>query len=51
MYKWFVAGIALVVTGDPGFSWLENVEQMKDAIIATMFALVAVPWVVSQFDN
>lgn len=51
MYKWIVAVIAIVVIGDPGFSWLTTVDEMKDAVIAAMFALVAVPWVVSHFDN
>jgi hypothetical protein len=51
MYKWLVALIAIVVIADPGFSWLETAGETKDAFIATMFAIVAVPWVVSHFDN
>ena len=51
MYKWLVALISLVVFADPGFSWLETADEMKDVVIATMFAVVAVPWVVSHFDN
>jgi hypothetical protein len=51
MYKWLVALIAIVVIADPGFGWLETVDEMKDAFIAAMFAIVAVPWVVSHFDN
>jgi len=51
MYKWLMALIVMVVIADPGFAWLETVDDMKDAVIAAMFAIVAVPWVVSHVDN
>ena len=51
MYKWLIALIGVVVIGDPGFSWLQTAGEMKDVVIATMFAVVTVPWVVSHFDN
>jgi hypothetical protein len=51
MYKWLMALIAIVVIADPGFSWLQSVDEMKDVVIAGMFAVVAVPWVASHFDN
>lgn len=51
MYKWLTGLIAVVVIADPDFSWLVMAGELKDVVIATMFAVVAVPWVVSHFDN
>jgi hypothetical protein len=51
MYKSLVALIAIVVIADPGFSWLQTADEMKDVVIAGMFAIVTVPWVASHFDN
>jgi hypothetical protein len=51
MYKWLTGLIAVVVIADPDFSWLVMAGELKDVVIAAMFAVVAVPWVVSHFDN
>lgn len=51
MHKWFVALLALYFLGDPNLSYLEQVSGIKDFVVAIAVALVAVPWVVSQFDN
>lgn len=51
MYKWLMAIVVILMIGDPGMSWLATVEEMKDNIIAGMIAILAAPWVVSQFDN
>ena len=51
MYKWLMAIVVILMIGDPGMSWLVTVEEMRDNVIACMIAILAAPWVVSQFDN
>lgn len=51
MYKWLMAIVVILMIGDPSMSWLATVEEMKDNVIAGMIAILAAPWVVSQFDN
>jgi hypothetical protein len=51
MYKWLTTLIVIVVLADPGMAWLNSVGEMKDGVMAAMFSIVAVPWVVSHFDS
>ena len=51
MYKLFIVMTALYFLGDPGMTFLSQVGGMKDLIVAFVLALIAIPWVATQFDN
>jgi len=51
MHKLFAIGIAIYLVGDPSLSMLSSFSESRDLIISSVLALIAVPWVVSQFDN
>jgi hypothetical protein len=51
MHKLFAIGIAIYLVGDPSLSMLSSLSESRDLIISSVLALIAVPWVVSQFDN
>jgi len=41
----------IYLAGDPTLSLLEALSGTKELIVAAVFAIIMVPWVVSQFDN
>ena len=51
MHKLLAIGIAIYLVGDPSLSMLSSLSGSRDLIIASALAFIAVPWVVSQFDN
>ena len=51
MHKWFVILAVILFAGDPSLGFLEHIQGGRDILIALTVSLVAVPWVVAQFDN
>lgn len=51
MHKLFSIAIVIYLLGDPGLTMLEVFSEQKHFIISFALAVVALPWVVSQFDN
>lgn len=51
MYRLFVILTALYILGDPGMTFLSQSGAVKDVITAFALALIAIPWVATQFDN
>jgi hypothetical protein len=51
MHKLFAIGVGIYLVGDPSLSMLSVFNESKEVIVAIALALVAVPWVTSQFDN
>lgn len=51
MYRLFVLLTVLYLLGDPGMTLLSQAGGFKDLVVAFMLALVAIPWVATQFDN
>jgi hypothetical protein len=51
MYKWLLALVVIIYTGDPTLSYLESIGEMKDLIVAAVIALLVMPWVVPHFDH
>jgi len=51
MNKLFGIAVVVYLLGDPGLSLIEGISIAKEYIVAITLALVAVPWVTSQFDN
>lgn len=51
MYRLFVLMTALYLLGDPGMTFLSQAGGLKDVIVAVGVALIAIPWVATQFDN
>jgi hypothetical protein len=51
MNKLFAFLFVIYLIGDPTLSMLEVFSDAKEFIVATVFAIIMVPWVVSQFDN
>lgn len=51
MHKYFAAGFAIYLAGDPTLSMLASVTEARELVVATVLALIAGPWVISQFEN
>lgn len=51
MHRIFAIAVGIYLLGDPSLSMLAAFSEQKDFIVSLMLALVALPWVVSQFDN
>ena len=51
MHKLFAIGVLIYLAGDPSLSMLASLSEAREVIIASVLALIAVPWVVSQIDN
>lgn len=51
MHKLFAVAVGIYLLGDPGLSMLEVFSVQKEFVLSFILAIVALPWVVSQFDN
>ena len=51
MYKWIVILATVFLMGEQSFGILDQIQNGRDIVVALTISLVAVPWVVSQFDN
>ncbi|HYQ70666.1 MAG TPA: hypothetical protein VET88_01930 [Gammaproteobacteria bacterium] len=51
MNKLLAILFAIYVVGDPTLSMLEVFSNTKEYIAAAVFAIIMVPWVVSQIEN
>ena len=51
MHKLFAIAVGVYLLGDPGLSMLEVFSAQKEFIVSCMLGVIALPWVVSQFDN
>jgi hypothetical protein len=51
MHKLFAIATGIYLLGDPGLTMLEVLNEQRDFIVSFVLALIALPWVVSQFDN
>ena len=51
MHKLFSIAIGIYLLGDPGLTMLGIFSDQKQFIVSFALAIVALPWVVSQFDN
>ena len=51
MHKWIVILAAVFLLGEQSFGILEQIQNGRDILIALTISLVAVPWVIAQFDN
>jgi hypothetical protein len=51
MHKWIVILAAVFLMGEQSLGFLEQIQNGRDILIALTISLVAVPWVVAQFDN
>jgi len=51
MNRLFVIFLVIYLVGDPTLSMLEVFSDTKDLIVAAVFAIIMVPWVVSQLEN
>ena len=51
MYKWMMILVGIYFLGDPELSLLGSLTQYKDYLVAFTVAFLAMPWIVSQFDN
>ncbi len=51
MHKWIVILAAVFLMGEQSLGFLEQIQNSRDILIALTISLVAIPWVVAQFDN
>lgn len=51
MYRFILIGFLLMFFADPELAVLEQFAAEREMLLALMVALIATPWVVSQFDN
>jgi hypothetical protein len=51
MNKLFAILFVIYLAGDPTLSLLEVFSDTKEFIVAAVFAIIMVPWVVSQIEN
>jgi hypothetical protein len=51
MYRLFVILMALYFLGEPGMTFLSDAGVLKEVMVAVVLALIAMPWVATQFDN
>ena len=51
MNKLLAILLAIYLVGDPSLSMLEVFSDTKEFIIAAVFAVIMVPWVVSHLEN
>lgn len=51
MYKWITLLLAVLVVTDPILGMMEHYGITHEFALASFIALIATPWVVSQFDN
>ena len=51
MNKLFAILCVIYLAGDPTLSMLKVFSSTGEYIVAAVFAIIMVPWVVSQFDN
>jgi len=51
MNKLFAILCMIYLAGDPTLSMLEVFSGTREYIVAAVFAIIMVPWVVSQFEN
>jgi len=51
MHKVFAIGVAIYLAGDPALGLLGPSSTGKDLIVASVLALIAVPWVIAYFDK
>lgn len=51
MHRLFAIALGIYLLGDPGLSMLEVFSAEKEFVLSFMLAIVALPWVISQFDN
>ena len=51
MNKLFAILCMIYLAGDPTLSMLEVFSSTGEYIVAAVFSIIMVPWVVSQFDN
>jgi hypothetical protein len=51
MHKLYAVALGLYLLGDPGLTMLEAFSGSKEFILSFALAIIALPWVVSQFDN
>ena len=51
MHRLFAIAVGIYLLGDPGLSTLEVFSAEKDFVLSFMLAIIAVPWVASQFEN
>ena len=51
MNKLVIALIVVFLLGDPGMQTLAWLGEYQDYIVATVIALVSMPWVTEQFDG
>jgi hypothetical protein len=51
MYKWFVISAVVFLLGEHSLGILDHIQNARDCLMALTISLLAVPWVVAQFDN
>ena len=51
MHRLFILLVAVYYLGDPGLTLLSQSNEVREYLVAFVLALIAVPWVVAQFDN
>ena len=51
MRKLFILLVAVYYLGDPGLSMLSQFNEVREYLVASVLAFIAVPWVVAHFDN
>jgi len=51
MNKLLAVFLVIYLLGDPTLSMLEVFSDTKELIVAAVFAIIMVPWVVSQIEN
>lgn len=51
MHKWIVILAAVFLLGEQSFGILDQIQDGRDIVVALIISLIAVPWIVAQFDN
>jgi len=51
MNKLFAIFLVIYFLGDPTLSMLEVFSDTRELVVAAVFAIILVPWVVSQIEN
>ena len=51
MYKWITTLLVVLAVADPSLGMLEQYGVTREYVLACAMALIATPWVVTQFDN